>query len=582
LDSFTSAARRGAGPDQSRAERQAPVTTQRSIALKILAAGAGASALCWAVAGRAPAQTPPPSAADQEKRIEALEAEVRELTAEIRALRAAQGLAQGPSPSPSQSATSSPPIATAHGTQPRATGPRPNPPAVAQTPGQQAVAEEELAQQEMADQAVKKALLALPRVAENDTHRLRLQSPGGYSIAPAGLVQFDAGSYTSFRPDSPVVGPQAFSNGVNARRARIGVIGTTPGDWSFALVFDAGNSQDLTPKGVQTAQIVYGGVRGVAFEIGYSNTFFTLDQATAPSDLLFLERSSPTDIATSFNTDDFRSNVGVRAFGDRYWVGAYLTGPTIGDSHTQTAERFGAFERATFLPIKDKVSSVHLGVGVDQLIQATNNGPGTPNTLTLSDQPELRIDPAVLLNTGAIGSAAHPVTGGVVYDLETAATWTRLFWQGEYYHYQVYRRGLPSTDFDGWYGQFAVALTDDTHTYNVQLGSYNRIYPKYPFNLKQGQLGAFEVAARLSYVNLIDHFTPGVALAANPAAVNGGAQHGLTLGLNWYPNDLIRFMLDYNHISFDKENGTAVPGAQLGAPVGTKFDAVSLRSQFVY
>jgi phosphate-selective porin len=64
--------------------------------------------------------------------------------------------------------------------------------------------------------------------------------------------------------------------------------------------------------------------------------------------------------------------------------------------------------------------------------------------------------------------------------------------------------------------------------------------------------------------------------------VDGGSQRGITAGLNWYPNDLIRFMLDYNHINYDKENGTKVTGANLGVPIGAKFDAIAFRGQVAF
>ena len=423
----------------------------------------------------------------------------------------------------------------------------------------------------------------LPRVVQNSSHRLVLQSgDGGYSIGLTGDIQFDTGDYVSFRPRSSAVGPQSLSNGVNARRARIGIAGSAPGGWGFGLVYDAGNSSDQTAKGIETAQIVYGGLRGAAFEIGYSNTFFTLDQATGSNDTLFLERASPSNIATNFNTGDARSNAGVRLFGDRYWIGGYLTGPASGDSHTLTAERLGAFQRVAVQAIKGPDYSLHLGFGVDELLQAPNTGAGTPDAVSLSDQPELRIDPTTLLSTGTLGTAANPVTGGHVLDLETAATFRSLFWQGELYRYEIDRRGLADADFGGAYGQVSWTITGEAHAYNPQAGSYFRISPRRPFSLTDGGLGAFEVAARVSYVDLDSNFRTGSALAVQPAAVDGGRQTGYTLGLNWYPNDLFRFLLDYDHVEYSKANGTAVKGAALGVPVGADLDALSLRAQVAF
>jgi phosphate-selective porin OprO/OprP len=423
---------------------------------------------------------------------------------------------------------------------------------------------------------------AQPRIAQNSSHRLSMQSADGqYSIALTGDVQFDGGAYL-LHPASPLSGPQRLTDGVNARRARIGVTGTAPGGWGFALVWDAGNSSDQTAKGIETAQIVYGGVKGMAVEAGYSNTFFTLDQATGSNDLLFLERSTPTNIATSFNTGDARSNVGIRFFGDRYWVGGYLTGPASGDSHTLTQERFGAFERVAVQAIKTDDATLHLGVGFDQLLAAPNSGNGTPAVLTLSDQPEMRIDPTVLVTTGTIGTAANPVKGGYVLDLETAGNFRNFFWQGEYYHYAVERIGLAQSQFDGAYGQISWTITGESHAYNPQAASYFRIVPRHNFSLKDGTWGAFELAARYDTINLNSNFTAGQNLSANPAAVDGGTQRALALGLNWYPNDLFRVMLDYNHITYDKANGTTNAAIPLGSPVGAKLDEFGVRLQVAY
>ncbi len=425
--------------------------------------------------------------------------------------------------------------------------------------------------------------VALPRVTQNATHRFALQSADGqYSIGLTGDIQFDTGDYLNFHAKSPVVGPQELSNGVNSRRARIGVTGTAFGDWGFALVYDAGNSSDQTAKGIETAQIIYSGLHGAAFEIGYSNTFFTLDQSTSSNDTLFLERASPSNIATNFNTGDARANLGARFFGDRYWIGGYLTGPASGDSHTLTGERMGAFQRAAFQVLKGPDYSVHLGLGVDELLQAPNTGNGTADVLSLSDQPELRIDPTTLLNTGTLGTLANPVTGGYVLDFETAATYGHFFWQGEYYRYQVDRRGLATANFDGGYGQVSWTLTGESHAYNPQAGSYFRIMPKHPFSLSRGDWGAWEVAARASYVDLNSNFISGTALSANPTAIGGGLQRSYSLGLNWYPNDLVRFLLDFNRLDYDKTNGAAVKGAALGVPVGATFNALSLRAQVAY
>jgi phosphate-selective porin OprO/OprP len=526
---------------------------------------AAVGAVLWAdqaLAGDPAAPDPAEDAAALRARVAKLTDLVQSLAAQVTALQARLDQTAGPQPASSGTAVG---VAS-----PRATQNATSQMAVQQIPPP--------AERVSADSG-----RAEPRIVQNAARRFLLQSAdGAYSIGLTGDIQFDSGAYTDFHPDSKLSGPQQLSNGVNARRARIGVTGTAANNFAFALVYDAGNSSDQTAKGIETAQIIYNGLRGTAFEIGYSNTFFTLDQSTGSNDTLFIERASPSNIATNFNTGDARANAGFRLFGDRYWIGGYLTGPASGDSHTLTGERFGAFERVAVQALSGPDYTLHLGLGYDQLLRAPNAGNGTANTLSLSDQPELRIDPTTLLNTGTMGTLTNPVTGGHVLDVETAATFKNLYWQGEYYDYGVDRLGVSNASFEGGYGEVSWTLTGEHHVYNPQSAAYFRISPKTPFSLSHGGWGAWELAARVSYVDLDSNFLAGTTLSKSPAAVDGGIQRGYTFGLNWYPNDLIRFILDYNHVVYSKANGTAATGLPLGAPIGASFDAVALRAQVAY
>jgi phosphate-selective porin OprO and OprP len=422
-----------------------------------------------------------------------------------------------------------------------------------------------------------------PKVVKTPNNRFFLSSADGENtIGLTGRLHLDAGDYVDVRPASKVTGSDDLSSGFNARRARIGVTGKVAGNFSYAFIYDAGNSQDNTPKGIQTAQIAYNGLRNTAIEFGYSDTFFALDEATNSNDIMFLERSTPSVVATGIAAGDFRSNAGVRTWSDRYWIGAYATGPAQGQAHNLTAEQFGAYQRATYQVLQGTDYSVHVGAGASELLKAPNTGPGTANAITLSDAPELRIDNTALLNTGALGTIANPVTGARVYNLETAAGFRSLFFQGEYFHYDIDRRGLATASFDGGYGEASWTMTGEARNYNPATGSYGGIIPDHPFSISRGGWGAWEVAARISSVSLVDNFIAGKSLAAQPNAIDGGRQTNFTLGLNWYVNSNMRYMLDWVHGGFDKASPTALPGAPLGSPVGTNFDAIAVRAQVAF
>jgi phosphate-selective porin OprO/OprP len=439
-----------------------------------------------------------------------------------------------------------------------------------------------------------------PRVTQSATNKLAIESADGkYSVGLTGGFQGDVGYYPGFDAKSKS-GPQNLNSGFNARRARIGVTGKADGDFTYTFIYDAGNSSDATPKGIEAAQVNYVGIKGLSIDFGYGSQLFTLEQATSSYDTLFMERATPANIATNLNTGDNRSSIGARYYTDRLWLGAYVTGPAEGDAHAQ-GERIGAFQRAAYQVLAEPDYTLHLGVGVDELIKAPlNNGAAASTTLTapagggpvttstvpspysisLSDQPELRVDTTTFANTGTLGSLTNPVTGAQIYDVELAGNYRNFYAQGEYFHYQIDRRGLDTATFDGGYGEVAWTLTGESHKYVPASASYTRIIPEHAFDLSQGYWGAWEVAARVSYIDLTSNFTSGQSLSSQPSAVNGGKQTSFTAGLNWYPNSYMRFELNYIHTDYDKDNSSS--SGILGAPVGASFDALGFRTQVTW
>ena len=125
--------------------------------------------------------------------------------------------------------------------------------------------------------------------------------------------------------------------------------------------------------------------------------------------------------------------------------------------------------------------SLHLGGDAQWLIQPPRNLVTGAQTVTLSDRPELRIDPTTLISTGAIANAS----GAQVYGVEAAATYGPLIFQGEYFWFNVDRSantglppiGAPSLKFQGGYAQAGYVLTGETHTYNPATAAYNGIKP---------------------------------------------------------------------------------------------------------
>ena len=419
-------------------------------------------------------------------------------------------------------------------------------------------------------------------------------------ISITSRVHFDAGGY-DFRPNT-TNGPQRLDDGVNVRRARIGVLGKFMGDWNYALIYDFGGSSDgfggtataggtavgFLPggavSGIENAYLSYTGFKPfggkLAIEGGIMDLAWTMDEATSSNDMLFMERASSGVIAANIAASDFRSTFGTRWYNDQFWAGAYVTGPTTGAIHSAssvspngTTEQYGVVARAAGQIVSGNDYSLHLGGDAEWLIQPPHNLVTGAQTLTLNDRPELRIDPTTLISTGALAN----VSGAQVYGVEAAGTYGPLIVQGEYYWFNVQRGattglppiGAPDVKFQGGYVQAGYVLTGETHPYNPGNAAYGGIVPKNPFSL-DGGWGAWEIAGRYSTMDLNN-------LIGTTTGVAGGRQNVYTVALNWYINRNVRLMFDYLHGDISKQ----VSPTNFGDS-GSKFDAFAMRTQIAF
>jgi phosphate-selective porin OprO and OprP len=75
-------------------------------------------------------------------------------------------------------------------------------------------------------------------------------------------------------------------------------------------------------------------------------------------------------------------------------------------------------------------------------------------------------------------------------------------------------------------------LTGESRNYQASKGTFSPVTPNRDFHFGEGGWGALELAFRFSYVDL------------NDAGVNGGREHNITGGLNWYLTQDTRLMFN--------------------------------------
>jgi len=100
----------------------------------------------------------------------------------------------------------------------------------------------------------------------------------------------------------------------------------------------------------------------------------------------------------------------------------------------------------------------------------------------------------------------------------------------------------------GEYISLAYFLTGETQQFDPAQAVFKRTRPNRIFDPKNGTWGGLQLLARYERLGLSDgFFDHGYA---NRTKYTDCAK-GFTLGLNWYLNEMVRVMLNYNHISFD-------------------------------
>ncbi len=372
-----------------------------------------------------------------------------------------------------------------------------------------------------------------------------ISAPDGSSFKVRGQVAADAAFFNSRK------GGNDYNNGTEIRRARLGVDGTYKKAWVYRLEADfAKSSRDDSSSqeiDLKDAFVGYQGIKNTKIIIGQQKTPNTLEQANSSYDQLFTEIPLMVEAFTNRLTAGGDYKIGAQATyeGRNYLVSGGIFGENSaaygGTSTTSSAaqgvyhdEGWGPAARFVYTPIKDPTKLIHLG------LSGYYRNTAGKKFIQFRSGPEVSVDSTRLIDTGGI-KADNYAFGG----LELAGVYGPFFLQSEYGVTKVDRVAGSNVSFDGGYAEISYTLTGESKPYKS--GAFLRTKPDKPFDLGQGNWGAWEVAARYSTLNL------------NDKDIRGGTEDNWSLGLNWYPNDYIRFLVDY--VNFHaKKNGVKQEG----------------------
>lgn len=344
------------------------------------------------------------------------------------------------------------------------------------------------------------------------------------------------------------------NDGTEVRRARMEMLGTFYQDWDFKSQFDFADNN----VAVKDLFVQYNGIKDIEITAGQQKQAFSRELQESSNDLMFMERSlmdalnAPTvDRAIGLNVGSFQKDWTAQ-------LGVYGDTVTPNTQNNTADEGWAISSRATYAPINEKTKVIHLGVAGNYR-DPNASGNVADHGLRLRSETS-HMSNLFLIDTGTINNVSSIKMAG----LEASGLYGPFTVGGEYTHMWLDREnGGDNYEFDGWYTEAAWTITGESRKYKK--GKFYKVEPKNNFSFKNGTWGAWELATRYSQADL------------NSGNIQGGEMSAITVAMNWYMNDNIRFMADYTKdFSLTNTPITTVGG---GDP---NVDTFTLRGQLAF
>lgn len=327
-------------------------------------------------------------------------------------------------------------------------------------------------------------------------------------------------------------------NGTAFRRARIGVLGEY-GPTDYRIEFD------FALAGRPTFLEVWAGFKDVpglgAVRLGHFNEPFSLERYTPNRFMTFLERSLlDSAFAPARNWGVIALNQDAQET-TTWQFGGFRTGSdNFGDDVGDEGEFAGTARLTRLLWYEDDGRSL-LHVGGAYSYRDTDN-----DVVRFRSQPEARVGATIpnvpdFVDTGFIPASHYQLVG-----LEAAWVLGPVSLQAESAWSPVDAAVGPNPVFHSYYVYASWFMTGEHRPYRRSIGVFDRVIPRRNVvaacdSAASGETGcgAWELAARVSHLDLNDH------------AVQGGRLTDVTVGLNWYMNPYLKTQFNWVHAFLD-------------------------------
>ena len=316
-----------------------------------------------------------------------------------------------------------------------------------------------------------------------------------------------------------------FSNGTHLRKARFAmktkIWDVWRAEWDIDIAEGVVEVKDMF--------FSFNGLSNSHIKVGHFKAPMGLEELTSSRYQTFVERAYPM---LAFEIDR-RAGIEYSRWGDHWNFRGMVFGQTFDTEKNKTKDETGGGvgARLVMAPTFGDNFLMHLGAA-----GAFENPNDSNDAMEFKSEPESKIGDVEILDTGTIFNVDYAIKMG----LEAAVQYKNLFLQGEYIRTDLTRLNeLENVVFDGSYAFASWMITGERRTWNKTEGEFHPILPK---NMKSG---AWELATRISYLNLSD----------TNVGILGGRALNYTAGLNWHANTNIKIMLNYTYVN-TSENAT--------------------------
>jgi len=365
-----------------------------------------------------------------------------------------------------------------------------------------------------------------------------------------GYLQLDGRAFLS---DEDEVNTDSFL----ARRLRPVLEGTVYRDFSWRLMPDfAGSSTRIFD-----AHIDYRLKDGLRFRAGKFKPPVGLERLQSATDLFFIERGLPTNLAPS-------RDLGFQVYGDvipetlEYQLGVFNGVADLGNGDGDDDDRKDIAARVFTHPFRrsDLLLLQGLGLGIGGSFGDRIGSPTRSNLKPILG--DYRSPGQQAIYRYRAGSAANDDATFAANTVYADGQHSRIYPQAYWYYNTVgvlteyartsqeVHRGTSTAklEHDAWQVALSWSLTGEDVNFKGGVRPARRFAPA------SGDWGAWQLVVRTGGIDFDDASFP---VYSDPARSVTEAQSS-GIGLNWYPNENIEILLDYDYTTFD---GGAAGGA---------------------